>query len=387
MPSYEKRKPSGLWSVRFKTITPEGLEKQKRLSGYKTKKEAQYAYEEYIKNPPPLIPPERQITTLPEPAVTDMTFDQLVEKFYAFKRNRIKPASFYDLEKKISSRILPFFGTMKVKDITPPVVLDWQDKISTYSHRYQKHLFGYMKSIYRFADKYHDIPNIMTKVDPPRDLEGKKEMLFWTPEEFSMFISKVDRINYSTFFKFLYLSGCRKGEALALTWKDFDFEKHTVKISKNVAYKVGKNGKSYQVTTPKNTNSNRTLYLPPFFFDELKEYRAWQEENTTAQSFVFGAEDPFPPTSIERVMKAAENASGVKHIRIHDLRHSCASYLIHKGVTIVAVSKHLGHASTKQTLDTYSHLLPDDNSMIIRALSELSLPTGSARGQKMVNEK
>ena len=370
MASYEKR-PSGLWSVRFKIIAPDGVETYKRLSGYKTKKEAQYAYEDFLRNPEPQPASLPEPVTEPAPTASDMLFSELVEKFLIFKKSRIKAGSFYDLEKKISSRILPYFGNMTVKDITPSLILDWQGTISKYSYRYQKHLFGYMKSIYRFADKYHDIINIMTKVDPPRNLEGKKEMLFWTPEEFKAFISKVENPGYNTFFKFLYLSGCRKGEALALTWTDFNFEKHIVKITKNVAYKVGKNGKAYQITTPKNISSNRTLHLPPFFFDELKQYREWQKENTKSQNFVFGAEDPFPPTSIERTMQAAEAASEVKHIRIHDLRHSCASYLIHKGVTIVAVSHHLGHASTKQTLDTYSHLLPDDNSMIIRALSDL----------------
>lgn len=371
MASYEKR-PSGLWSVRFKIMSPDGVETYKRLSGFKTKKEATYAYEDYLRTPEPQPSQIPAPAPEPEPTASDMLFSELVDMFLSFKKSRIKAGSFYDLEKKLSSRIIPYFGKMVIKDITPSVVLDWQATLSEFSYRYQKHLFGYMKSIYRFADKYHDITNIMTKVDPPRNLEGKKEMLFWTPEEFKAFISKVENPGYNAFFKFLYLSGCRKGEALALTWSDFDFEKQIVKITKNVAYKVGKNGKSYQITTPKNQHSNRTLHLPPFFFDELKEYQTWQKENTKAQAFVFGSEDPFPPTSIERVMQAAEAASGVKHIRIHDLRHSCASYLIHKGVTIVAVSKHLGHASTKQTLDTYSHLLPDDNSQIISALSNLS---------------
>lgn len=371
MASYEKR-PSGLWSVRFKITSPDGVETYKRLSGYKTKKEAQYAYEDYLRTPEPQPSQIAAPAPEPQPTASDMTFSELVELFYVFKKSRIKDASFYDLEKKISTRILPYFGSMVIKNITPSVVLDWQATISEFSYRYQKHLFGYLKSIYSFADKYYNIPNVMTKVDPPRNLEGKKEMLFWTPEEFSLFISKVKKPGYNVFFKFLYLSGCRKGEALALTWADVDFKKHLIKITKNVAYKVGKNGKSYQITTPKNQHSNRTLHLPSSLFAELESYRAWQLENTKVQNFVFGAEDPFSPTSIERVMQAAETASGVKHIRIHDIRHSCASYLIHKGVTIVAVSKHLGHASTKQTLDTYSHLLPDDNSLIVSALSDLS---------------
>ena len=353
MASYEKR-PSGLWSVRFKTMTPDGVETYKRLSGYKTKKEAQYAYEDFLRNPEPQPSQIPAPAPEPEPTASDMLFSELVNLFFIFKKPRLKAQSYYDLEGKIRDKILPFFGNTVVKDITPLMVLDWQSKVlAGYSYKYQKDLHTYLVSIYNYASKYHDIIDIMDKVDPPANLEGKKEMLIWSPEEFATVIPNVTNVPYNILYKFLYVSGARRGEALAL--------------------KVGKNGKPYQVYTPKNLTSNRTLHLPLSIFSELENYRAWQIENTKSQNFVFGAEDPLPPTSIERHLTNAAKNAGVKRIRIHDLRHSCASILIHKGVTIVAVSKHLGHKTVKQTLDTYAHLLPDDNSMIVSALSSIRL--------------
>lgn len=373
MASYEKRQPSGLWSVRFKELQPDGIEKQKRLSGFKTKKEAQFAYEEYISKH--RINIEEQLSqkhkSEEQPAVT-MTFSELTEKYFSYQKPRLKASSYYDLTKKVEDKILSILGDKPLREITPITILEWQSTMSEYSYKYQKDIFTYLVSIYNFAEKYYDIPNIMNKVDRPRNIQGKKEMSFWTPAEFTSFISAVERPDYNILFRFLYLSGCRRGEALALGWNDFDFKSHTVKISKSVAYKVGDKGKPYQLTTPKNAGSNRTIYLPSAFFDELQIYRKWQEQNTKEQSFVFGGADPLPPTSIDRNLTIAAEKAGVKRIRVHDLRHSCASYLIHKGVTIVAVSHHLGHSSTKQTLDTYSHLLPDDNSMIVSALSGLS---------------
>ena len=67
----------------------------------------------------------------------------------------------------------------------------------------------------------------------------------------------------------------------------------------------------------------------------------------------------------------------VSRIRVHDLRHSCASLLIHKGVSIVAVSKRLGHTSIEQTLNTYSHMLPDDQKMILETLENLGTQLGT----------
>lgn len=62
-----------------------------------------------------------------------------------------------------------------------------------------------------------------------------------------------------------------------------------------------------------------------------------------------------------------------KPIRIHDLRHSHASLLISQGVSIVAVSKRLGHADVKETLNTYAHLLPKDTELIDNILDNINL--------------
>ena len=371
MASYEKSKASGLWSVRFRENLPDGRELNKRLSGFKTKKDAHHAYEDYLINKENETD-EEATSKQEDKTPLDMTFTDLTEKYFTFQKSRLKDASYYDLTMKVKDKILPHLGDKTFKEITPLTILEWQETMSGYSYKYQKNIFTHLVGIYNFADKYFDIPNIMNKVDRPRNLEEKKEMLFWTPNEFATFITAVERPDYNIFFKFLYLSGCRRGEALALNWDDVDFDKCTVKISKSVAYKVGEKGKPYQITTPKNVGSNRTVHLPASFFAELQSYRTWQTQNTKVQNFVFGGENPLPPTSIDRNLTCAAEKAGVKRIRVHDLRHSCASYLIHKGVTIVGVSHHLGHSSTKQTLDTYSHLLPDDNSMIVRALADLN---------------
>lgn len=374
MASYEKNKSSGLWSVRFRVTLPDGSTKQPRLSGYKTKKEAQYAYEDYLTE-------EKEKAALPalieEPKPAELTFSELVSHYFNYEKTRVKASSYYDLTKKIESKILPFFENIEVKSITPAVILKWQNTLEAYSYRYKKDIQTHLSSIYNFAERYYDIPNVMKKVDRPRNLEGKKEMLFYSPDEFSRFIKEVSRPDYRMFFTFLYLSGCRRGEALALTWKDITEEPYlTATISRSVAYKVGENGKPYTVTDTK-THKSRTVALPSFLTAELIAYKQWQSENVKnlkgdGTDFVFGGEDPLPPTSIERALTNSAKAAGVKRIRVHDLRHSCASYLIHKGVSIVAVSAHLGHSSTQMTFDTYSHMLPDDRQVIRNNLEDLS---------------
>ena len=372
MASYEKSKASGLWSVRFRETDASGTH-NKRLSGFKTKKEAQYAYEDYITNRPsePLILSEE---AAPQQSIS---YDDILSKYLNYQRARLKATSYYDLTHKFDLRITPFFKGKPLDAITPITILEWMNTIEEYSYKYRKNLFGYLVSYYSYAEKYHDIKNVMKKVDRPRNLEARKEMLIYSPEEFARLISAVNRPDYNMLLTFLYLSGCRRGEALALTWNKLRESDKTVTINQNVVYKVGENGKSYRISTTKNQSSNRTIPLPAFFFDRLKEYRTWQQSNVKNlpdgdAAFVFGGADPLPPTSIERILTKAAEATGLKRIRIHDLRHSCASYLIHKGVSIVAVSRHLGHASTQQTFDTYSHILPDDRTIIYSNLDALS---------------
>ena len=379
MPSYEKNKSSGLWSCRFREIDENGISHQKRLSGFSTKREAQYGYEDYIKSEE-----ERRSTKLYSEQTklqdpNDITFDKLVEHYFAFKKARVKETSFYDLTQKIKCRLLPFFMDKRIKDIKPATVLEWQNSLSKYSYRYRSTLLSHLTSIYNFGEKYHDITNIMNKVDRPRNLEGKKEMQFWTPEQFKKVIDEVEHPEYKMLFTTLFVTGCRRGEALALTWNDIDTTKNSIKISKSVGHKVWDNGKNYKITTPKNIGSNRSIAIPSFLADEFTKYKQWQKQNKTATDFVFGGTDPLSPTSIARHLDKAAEKAKVKKIRIHDLRHSAASYLIHKGVSIVAVSKQLGHSNIEQTLNTYSHMLPDDETMIRVNLENLGTFLGTKK--------
>ena len=377
MPSYEKNKKSGLWSCRFREIGEDGLPHQRRLSDhFKTKKEAQYAYEDYIKNREEIKKQQQTVQEDPKDP-NDLLFEDLLKMYLDFQKTRIKESSLYDVTMKSKSKILPFFTGMRMKDIKPSTVLDWLNSLSEYSYRYRAGLMTHLSSIYNFGEKYHEITNIMQKVDRPRNLEGKKEMLFWTPEEFERFIKQVENREYNMLYRTLYLTGCRRGEALALTWDDVDEKSGTINISKSVGFKVRHEGKNYKVTTPKNVGSNRSIVVPSFFIGQLVEYKAWQKENKEDQTFVFGGSDPLPPTTIERIMTKAADAAGVKRIRVHDFRHSCASLLLSKGNTIVSVSKHLGHNSVEQTLDTYAHMMPDDRTMLKNTLEGLGTLLGT----------
>ena len=366
MPSYEQSKSSKLWSVRFRETDENGAEHQKRLSGFKTKKAAQYGYQDYINKK--AEEEAAKASTCPE-TPDDMYLETLVDLFLKYKEDRIKHSSFYDVKNRVTSKILPYFKGKRMREIKPIDVLDWQKKtFPSLSYNYTSKLMTALGAIYRYGEKYHDITNIMNKVDRPRDMSPKKEMQFWTPDEFGKFYAAAEDPTYRLFFLTLYISGCRRGECEALSWSDFDPEGGKLKISKSITNKT--KAKGWEVTTPKNAGSNRTVNIPAFLCELLIEHRKSTNPASTA-SFIFGGDRPLAPTSTDRYFKKTIEKAEVKPIRIHDLRHSCASLLISKGVSIVGVSRHLGHTDVEQTLNTYSHLMPDDQLKISTELEQV----------------
>ena len=367
MPSYEQNKSSKLWSVRFREPDANGIEHQKRLSGFKTKKEAQYGYQDYIEEKN-RIAKEKANKAPDQP--DDMCFEELADLYFKFKEDRVKYSTYYSMLSRVNAKIIPYFKGMKMKDIKPITILDWQKKtFPALGYSTTTKLMEALGAIYRYGEKYHDITNIMHKVDKPRNLSAKKEMLFWTPEEFNQFYAAIDNEKYKLFFLTLYTMGFRRGECEALMWGDVNFSKSTLRISKSITNKTQKTG--WEITTPKNVGSNRTVTMPPFLCTMLKDHKKQRAEFTADTDFIFGGSRPLAPTSTDRYFKNTIAKACVKQIRIHDLRHSCASLLISKGVSIVGVSHHLGHTDVEQTLNTYSHLMPDDKQRIATELQNV----------------
>ena len=346
MASYEQR--GNKWSVRFREDL-NGRRVNRRISNFDSREKAERGFEQYKND-------YNSRTVFYENA--PKYFNELLSLYIERCKDRVKESSYYTLLSKINSHIRPFFNDMELERITPPVILRWQSSLFHYSFKYRVTLNNLLSSIFNFGNRYYDIKNPMDKVEPLRNLDAKKEMRVWTQDEYFRYISTIDDPMFSLFFRFLYISGCRKGEALALSFEDIDIENCSVRISKNLTRKV--KGKPFAITTPKNQFSNRAIDMPMGLLTELLALRRSDDD-----VFVFGGSYPLADSTVTRRHKMWIKKSGVKNITIHEIRHSHASLLISKGVSIVAVSRRLGHSSIKQTLDTYSHMMPSDAEKIV----------------------
>lgn len=261
-----------------------------------------------------------------------------------------------------SSIIIPQKGKRNQYDVlywnigfTSAFGIDDTSKVASYMSKYMtkdidNRLFGRRRYFY---SKNLKVP----KVD------------FWTYEEFMKFISVVDDELYSTLYKTLYYTRMRLGECLALNWNDI--RDNHIDVNKTIS-KEHVNGK-YDITTPKTKKSNRKILLDDETINILNELKLFYQKHVGFNEawFVFGGLNPMSQTTVNRRKDEYCVIAKVKRIRIHDLRHSHATLLLSRGVPITVISKRLGHADMTMTLNTYSHLIPEDEDKAINIINDL----------------
>ena len=182
----------------------------------------------------------------------------------------------------------------------------------------------------------------------------------WTADEFKLFAEAVsDKPQSKVIFSLLFWSGMRSGEMLALNLNDFDFEERQVSITKNYARVDGKD----LFLDPKTPKSNRKITLPQFVCDMVKDY-ADRLYGYNPSDRLFEVTKHYLKYEMERGCKR----TGLKEIRVHDLRHSHASLLIELGFPPLLISERLGHESVTTTLEIYSHLYPTKHGEVAERL-------------------
>lgn len=376
MPSYVTRKTKGgtVVDVRFRITGEDGAEINKRLCGFPNKRAAQQGYLEFMKSyVPPVLTPSQD---------APLPFVEVYALYLRKKEAELASSSYYDLQWVFEKFILPFFGEKDLQKLKKEDFVKWQTELwaeknkakpgELYTQKYLVKIRSTLSTFLSWCEEAYDVPNLLKTIRKPHKNERKKEMQIWELGEFIQFQNSVDDTLWKTFFMMLYYSGCRVGEILALM--DADVKKsedgYSVSISKSVTRKPTGSGKSFSITAPKTPGSNRTVLLPAVMTEQLDSYFAWKKKEKISGDFLFGGDAPLPQRTYQRKFDAYAKEAGLKRIRIHDLRHSHASLLIHMNVPITTVSKRLGHSSVKMTLERYAHCFSSGESEAISSLNQ-----------------
>ena len=337
-----KNKENGTWYVQFRYTDWKGERQQKLKRGFATKKGAQAWEREFLM--------EKQ-------ADINMSFESFVGLYEKDIKPKIKLNTWITKESIIKQKILPYFQKRKLSEITAKDIIDWQNEIRELtdchgrplSKTYLKTVHNQLSAIFNHAIRYYGLQINPAQKAGNMGMEEKKEMLFWTKDEYTKFSeAMMDKpISYYA-FEMLYWCGIREGELLALTPADFNFDRGTVSINKSYQ----RINKQDVITTPKTPKSIRVIQMPKFLCDEMQDYfKMFYSLDSDSRIF------PISKNYLHREMARGSKATGVKRIRIHDLRHSHVSLLIDMGFTALAIADRVGHESIDITF-RYAHLFP-----------------------------
>lgn len=362
----QTKKHGKVYDVVFRIVTMEGEEKQKKLSGFTSKSDAKAAYTQFVTENCTLVknnPIKKKDTS--ESVLVAPTISELIPRYIISLQNQNKDSSIYDKQNIYEKFVIPTLGSLTLPELTKERLYQWQDELWTlknpktgehYSYNYLKKVRGHFNAFLSWCESRHGYKSNMKSVIMPKKRTPKAEMQIWTREEFEQFISVVNDPMYHALFMTMFFTGRRKGEILALTPEDIKDD--CIVFNKAVSYRT-LNDSLYAVTSTK-ADKTYTTPLCNTLKQELKSYEG-------QVPFYFGGDRPLPPETVRRKFDLYIKMSNVKRIRMHDLRHSFVSMLIHLGANFTVVADLIGD-TVEQVTKTYGHMYEEDKVAIMERL-------------------
>lgn len=347
MPAYKDDK-TGKWETLFYYTDYKNEKRKKHKRGFNTKKEA--------------LEFEREFLAQSQFSI-EMTFKSLYSLYQDDMESRIKKTTMEIKGYIVNKKILPFFENMKVKEIKPIHIRKWQSELlkTDYSKTYLKSIYNQLTAIFNYAVRFHNLDKNPCHVAGSIGKKDADEMQILTLQEFNKMIDYVTDKENKFFYIVLFWTGMRKGELLALTYEDVDFENKTISINKNFQIVRGEK----VITDPKTPKSKRVIAVNDIVLNCIKEmWDTTYKPNKTDTIFYVSK------YSLKRQLDTACKKAGVPRIRVHDLRHSHASYLLSNGINIVILSRRLGHEKVQTTLNIYCHICPSSEDRLNDVLNK-----------------
>ncbi len=283
----------------------------------------------------------------------------------------IERSTYQGYESMITARLEPFFRERKLRlcDVEPKHIRELHQSIFADGCNANTviHYHAVVRKALQYAVKNELITeNVADKVDRPK--KGKYLAAFYSKEELAALFEATRNDSMSVVIQLAAYYGLRRSEVLGIRWSAIDFDRGTISINHKVT--DGKENGEYRIFTEdklKTKSSFRTLPLIPAVRELLREQREKQEryqalfKRSYCQEYLdYVCVDEmgklFRPNYVTDHFKLLLQQNGLRHIRFHDLRHSCASLLLSQGIAMKQIQDWLGHSTFATTADIYSHL-------------------------------
>jgi integrase len=349
------RRSDGRWTAAHYVLQPNGGRVRRAVYG-KTRKEAADKLADLVAKTSAGIPLAVRSWTVA--AYAAHWLDDVV-------RPRLKPATFTSYRETLRLHILPTLGQVRVQALRPEHVrtLLARKLAAGLSPRSVQIIHGTLRAMLGEAEREEVITRNPAAIVRPPSL-AHEEVEPWSPEEASHFLRATASHRLYALFAVGVAVGLRKGELLALQWSDVDLDQGLVHVRQNVQ-RLPELGLVYG--RPKTARSRRTIPLPARSVKVLRAHRARQAAevlalgpawNESGLVFTSSVGTLIEPRNLSRLFDLLIAAAGVRRIRFHDLRHTCASLLLAQGVPPRVVMDVLGHSQIAITMDLYSHVMP-----------------------------
>ena len=295
-----------------------------------------------------------------------MTFKGAYTIYYDYQKDKVKDSTLKTYRDRIV--YMGLLDNVELVNLNWDLYQKWRAQMNKTNlcDRYKNDIQKFIKQVINFAEKQWDfnLRKFYNKLEPFKTPGAlKKEMDFYEPEEFFKFISVVDDLRYKCFFELLYYCGLRRSEARGLQWKHIDFKNKLLTVSQQVLNPSNSNASTeWYISSTKTEASNRTIPIPTTLLNDLLELKKTNERLSKFKQtwFVLGDDVPMATGRMYFYRDKYAEKAGIRRIRLHDFRHSCASALISGAAPITAVSNFLGHSETTETLETYTHMFKKD---------------------------
>jgi integrase len=297
---------------------------------------------------------------------------------------RLSPATLASYRKNIRLHIAPYLGATPLSRLTGAAVDAWMRQLETsgradgrggLSARTVRYVYTILRSALGDAVKHGRLSVDPTdRSTPPSPSEARPpEMQAWTAPELARFLRWADAENpdLAMGWRLLAATGMRRGEALALRWRDVDLEAGRLAVRRSVGVVKDKGAGQRLVEGPTKTGQARVVDLDAGTVAALRAYRAVRgglaldlvRDTALVLSNLDGTHrhpERFSRRFAGQLARArtALGEDGLPVIRLHDLRHTHATLLLADGVPVKVVSERLGHASATITLTVYQHVHP-----------------------------
>jgi integrase len=277
----------------------------------------------------------------------------------------------------VNNHIKPVLGGLKLKKLNSAHVQSfYRDRLDAGLSASTVHkMHDILRRGLAQAAKWHLVPrNVADTVKPPRP--APKEMRALSANETRRLLQAAGEDRLEALYILAVHTGMRQGELLALRWQDVDLENAVLSVRRTLTRSGGK----VVFGEPKTNKSRRPIRLTSQAVEALRSHLERQLRDMEIlgdryqdQGLVFTTDTgaPINPSNLrQRSFAPLLKRAGLPHMRFHDLRHTCATLLLSRGVHPKFVQELLGHATIAITLDTYSHVMPSMGDATARAMED-----------------